>query len=152
MRLRMIVIVSAFLVTGYSLAEAQPRPANFGTVLDSGGQKLSASDFRKDIVGYPIVGSTAANIDIEVVYVADGRILGQLFHSIRGGTSGGRATDSIAGTWTLDDAERICTTMQLGNTYLPARCEYWYKVGDQYFLSTSDSDREAKVAIRSLRR
>ncbi len=34
---------------------------------------------------------------------------------------------------------------------LPPRCQFWFKRGDQYFLSDSDSDRSARVLHRSVK-
>ncbi len=38
-----------------------------------------------------------------------------------------------------------------GMAYLPPRCQYWFKLGDKYFLSDSDSDRSAKVLSRTVK-
>jgi hypothetical protein len=34
---------------------------------------------------------------------------------------------------------------------LPRRCQYWFKVGDRYFLSDSDTDRQARVFARTIK-
>jgi hypothetical protein len=36
-------------------------------------------------------------------------------------------------------------------TTLPPRCQYWFKLGDVYFLADSDTDRRAKVLRRTLK-
>ncbi len=34
---------------------------------------------------------------------------------------------------------------------LPGRCQVWFKYGNQYFISDSDSDRSARVLRRTLK-
>ena len=35
--------------------------------------------------------------------------------------------------------------------HLPPRCQFWFKLGDTYFLSDSDTDRSAKVLSRTIK-
>jgi len=63
---------------------------------------------------------------------------------------------TISGNWTIDDAEKICATMEIlsgnaGVTLLPKRCQFWFKLGPDYFISDSDSDRRAKVLRRTVK-
>jgi Ni/Co efflux regulator RcnB len=39
----------------------------------------------------------------------------------------------------------------LSGVNLPQRCQYWFKLGDAYFLADSDTDRRAKVLRRTLK-
>ena len=65
----------------------------------------------------------------------------------------------ISGEWTIDDKGRVCTSMRVGGamgaamavTMLPPRCQTWFKLADQYYLSDSDSDRQARVLRRTLK-
>jgi hypothetical protein len=34
---------------------------------------------------------------------------------------------------------------------IPQHCQFWFKLGDVYFISDSDSDRHAKVVRRTLK-
>ena len=34
---------------------------------------------------------------------------------------------------------------------LPKRCQYWFKLGTQYFFADSDTDRSAKVLSRTIK-
>jgi len=57
----------------------------------------------------------------------------------------------IDGVWNVDDSGRICASMVLRRTFLPFRCEYWFKYKDDYFTADSDSDRKAKVLRRTVK-
>ena len=56
--------------------------------------------------------------------------------------------------------ERICTSMHIAGgpgrpiawVALPARCQFWYRHGPDYFFSDSDTDRSARVFRRTLKR
>jgi len=54
-------------------------------------------------------------------------------------------TIEVDGSWTIDERERVCTTMRMGATVLAPRCPFWYVQGKQYFPSDSDSDRSARI-------
>ena len=36
-------------------------------------------------------------------------------------------------------------------TFLPFRCQFWFKYKEQYFLSDSDTDRQARVLVRTIK-
>ena len=125
-------------------------------LLDTGARKLSAEEFRRDIVQRSIVGPTPAGATIELMYVANGSIVGM--GNMVAAQSQITST-SFGGEWTIDDAGRICASLRTsgsGSTFggssavLPPRCQTWFKLGDAYFISDSDSDRRAKVLRRTI--
>ena len=80
------------------LAPLAAGQSNLGELLDTGAQKLSAEEFRRDIVQRPIVGPTPAGSTIELMYVANGSIVGmgnmvaakvrsRIHHSVASGRS-----------------------------------------------------------------
>jgi hypothetical protein len=81
--------------------------------------------------------------------------------SIQGGgtTTWGLGTDTqIEGSWRVDERDRICFNMRhaggrgpAGGDYLPPSCQFWYRLGDLYFVADSDSDRRGKVLQRTLK-
>ena len=92
---------------------------------------------------------------LEIVYTADGRLQGS-------GTQASTASSvvpwaPISGDWSDDDKGRICTSMRVGVTsagssvLLPKRCQYWYKLGTEYYFADSDTDRSAKVLSRAIK-
>jgi hypothetical protein len=125
-----------------------------GAVLDQGAVKISADEFRRDLVQRTIIGTTAAGGALELIYSAGGTIAGN-------GTAA--ATSSISkawvqGTWTIDERERVCSSMEFGTLpggalprmTLPRRCQFWFKLGETYYLSESDSDRHERILRRTV--
>src|SRR5262252_7415831 len=123
---------------------------NLGELLDAGAKKLSLEEFKEEIVQRITVGSMPTGGRIEVVYARSGMIQGA------GSNREGAVVPSspIMGEWTTDISGRVCTAMRIGGQpgatgppliMLPARCQYWFKYKDDYFLADSDSDRSAKV-------
>jgi hypothetical protein len=141
------------LLSWTSLAAAQN---TLGAVLDAGGKVMSAEEFRNEVVQRTVTGPTAAGGSHELMYVASGSVEGA------GIPPDGSALVRLAriyGSWTSDDRGRVCTSMRIGpegggstsGTSLPSSCVYWFKLGDKYFLSGSDSDRSAKVLSRTVK-
>ena len=138
------------------LAPLAAGQSNLGELLDTGAQKLSAEEFRRDIVQRPIVGATPAGATIELMYLTNGSIVGM--GSVQTANSQASVNAPFSGQWTIDDAGRICASLQTtgagtaftGAAVLPQRCQVWFKLGDTYFVSDSDSDRRAKVLRRTI--
>jgi hypothetical protein len=57
----------------------------------------------------------------------------------------------IDGVWNIDDSGRTCTSMVIGRTFLPLRCQFWFKYKEDYFIADSDSDRNARVFRRTVK-
>jgi len=111
---------------------------DLGSVLDGGGKKLSADEFKSEMVGKN-VGGQGTNGPWRREHRADGAL---------GGSLVGRRGEpwQINGNWTVDDAGKVCVKF----TYSPRKleeafCTFYFKQGDQYFASRSDSDRSQKA-------
>jgi hypothetical protein len=89
--------------------------------------------------GYSSKGS------LELIYLSAGGIRGSGQRLLMSGSSAAGASFDINGSWTIDERERVCTTMRMGSVVLAPRCQFWYVHGKQYFLSDSDSDRSARI-------
>jgi hypothetical protein len=120
---------------------------NLGELLDAGAKQLSPEEFREEVVQRVMVGRTAAGGDIEVMYTNRGGLQGRGTHPLYTGTP----FAEIGGEWKIGDSGTICTSMRIGPVTLPPRCQFWFKYGDQYFLSDYDSDRSARVLRRTLK-
>jgi len=136
------------------LAVAQ---SNLGELLDAGAKKLSADEFRQELVQHAIAGPTMSGGSLEVVYTANGSVQGAGFAPQLVGTP---LASAVSGDWTIDSNGRICTGMWIGGGpgagramgfSLPARCEFWFNLAEQYFLSVSDSDGHARVLRRTVK-
>jgi hypothetical protein len=148
LRLANLLLMLVLFVCGpFAIAQS-----NLGELLDAGGKKMSREEFTDQLVQRMIVGPTATGANLEVMYTAGGVVVGV-----------GRAPRyvmpaRISGEWTFDDSSRVCSSMSMGasdltftGVVLPPRCQFWFKLGDKYFLADSDSDRSAKVLSRMLK-
>ena len=146
----------ALVLTLLYYAPVAVAQSNLGELLDTGATRLSAEEFRQEVVGRIIVGPTATGGRLELMYATNGIVAGTV--------SLARAAFTLApvsGDWKIDENGRICASMRIGGTgasassvgqvSLPARCQSWFKYAGQYFLSDSDSDRSAKVFRRTLK-
>ena len=146
---RPIMLSLAFALSLWTpLAVSQ---ANLGELLDAGARKLSTEEFKQELVQRVLVGPTPSGGNLEVIYAHSGVIQGL-------GTFREWAVPApISGEWTTDDKGRICTSMRIGGgggnpgVMLPPRCQFWFKHGEQYFISDFDSDRRARVLRRTVK-
>jgi len=149
MRLSNTLLAGILVTSCISPALAQ---TNVGQLLDSGAVKLTAADFRQQIVGRFLVGpgrgAVISNAQ-ELVYLEDGVIRGSGSVSQLGV---GGWSFVIEGTWTIDERDRICQTTRAANVVLAPRCQYWFKLSDKYFFADSDSDRSALVTVRTVKK
>jgi hypothetical protein len=147
-----LVLVALFWL---QLSSAQ---TTLGALLDAGAKSLSPEEFKQQLVQRMIVGPTPAGGTLEVMYTTNGVIQGDSRSRIVPAAIEG-PWSSVNGEWKVDE-QRICTSMRIGggatssawgSVYLPFRCQYWYKLGDKYFFSDSDTDRSAKVLERTIK-
>lgn len=126
------------------LAVAQ---SNLGELLDAGARKLTVDEFKAELVQRQIVGQTPAGANLEITYGRSGQIAGEVLRGVMPGPL------LVSGEWTTDDNGRICTSMAIVRSMQEGlrRCEFWFKYNEQYFLSVSDSDRQARVLRRTLK-
>jgi hypothetical protein len=118
-----------------------------GELLDAGATRISAEDFKRDVVQHTIVGPTSQGGQLELVYAGDGQIQGL-------GTGRFTMRDvPLSGEWKMGAGGAICTSMRSGGGIaLPYRCQTWFKLAENYFISDSDSDRYAPVLRRTVKR
>jgi len=141
------------ILAAWSLPASGLAQNTLGDVIDAGGTLLTSDEFRAEVVQRLIRGDTGIGVGIVIVFTSNGQIHGISSSSrFQGYGLGTGAT--IDGEWRIDDAGRICSTMRVDNarnkgTVMPARCQYWFKLGESYFLSDSDSDRRVKVLMRT---
>jgi len=120
-----------------------------GALLDAGARKLTPEEFRTELTQRLLVGPTGASLGIEVMYTSEGRITGMSTQTYGpGGT--------LNGDWRTDNEGRVCSSMQIdssrmANYNLAPRCQFWFKLGDTYYVADSDSDRYMKILPRKLK-
>jgi hypothetical protein len=148
---RVVVLGFAALVDAHA-ALAQ---ATLGDLIDAGAKRVSASEFREDVVQRVVAGVTPLGGRIELMYARDGGIQGT--GQVGAYDSKVSPYSGLDGEWIVETGDRICTTMRLsaGTTaraiVLPRRCQYWFKLDTRYFLADSDTDRSAKVLVRTIK-
>ena len=124
-----------------------------GELLDAGAKPLPLARFKEELVQRIISGPTASGGNIEIMYATNGTIEG------KGLLRAQRTTPPavVRGEWTTDELGRVCTSMVIygaaatPGARLPSRCQSWFKLGDKYFFSDSDTDRSAKVLSRTIK-
>ena len=129
---------------------------NLGQLLDAGGTLMKQDEFKQELVQRVLVGPTPSGGGIELMYTSAGTIQGV---GSLPGTPGGRMFGSSPynGVWTDGENGTVCATMNVTAagggvaTTLPRRCQFWFRLGDRYYLSDSDSDRSVKVLVRTIK-
>jgi hypothetical protein len=126
---------------------------NLGELLDAGAKRISAEEFRQDVVQRDVAGLTQSGARMELIFASSGVIQGRGVLTQAGNTAGvtGSILQSIDGVWNIDDSGRTCMSMVIGRTFLPFSCQYWYKYKDDYFVADSDSDRRVRVLRRTVK-
>jgi hypothetical protein len=131
-------------------AVAQTR---LGELLDAGAKPLSAEEFQKEVVQRPLVGPLDSGSNVEILYTSRG--------AVEGAGSPGRfgyvsETFHVRGTWKIGERDTVCAALVLEGPTIrgnfPSRCQFWFRLGERYFVSDSDSDRRVRVLARTVRR
>ena len=116
-----------------------------GELIDSGAKKLSAEEMRTLVVGANLTGPGAKNTTSDVDLLPDGTAKGFVY-------AGGRGY-RFQGTYKIMDDGKICLHYEFVNTFPPYEaCVAYYQAGQQYYLAYSDTDREAQVVKRVVKR
>ena len=80
------------------------------------------------------------------MYLAAGEVRGSGQRiTVSGGPAAG-SSFNVEGSSTIDERERVCTTIRMGAVFLAPRCQFWFVQGKRYFLSDSDTDRSARIS------
>jgi hypothetical protein len=128
-----------------SLAVAQN---SLGELFDMGGKKLSKQEAVAALSGANLSGETRDGAEFQSDYKMDGTYAGSFAspQTKRNGTT--------FGTWTVDDTGKVCIdgTIRVREVTPQKGCVYYFKNGDQYYISTSDSDRSASVSKRTIKK
>lgn len=152
---RVLVALTVAVFTSSVIAQR-----TVGEVLDAGGKKLSDAQFNAEITQRLIVGPTPTGGSVQIVYGANGVVAGS--GTIPNAPSRLIDRTQVSGEWNIDAEGRVCAKMQFRTEgggpgparmdFLPPRCQVWFKLGPQYFVADTESDRSAKVLVRTLKR
>ena len=150
-RRALLLVAASLFCTSASLAQSK-----LGELLDAGATLLTVDEFKAQLVQRPLEGLTPTGGYIELMYVSNGTIQGVGASPWQ--EAGKTGSTPYDGDWTSGDNGTICSAFRyrahgggaVGN--LPLRCQYWFKLGDRYFVSDSDYDRQARVLVRTVKR
>jgi len=143
---KLLLGLALLLLVPFALAQN-----NLGELLDAGAKRISTEEFRQEVTHLLLVSDIPAGGHMELMYASSGVIKGvsNLMTGVPQAASMG--SGQIDGVWNVDDSGRICTSMVVGKTFLPLRCQFWFKHKQDYFVADSDSDRSARVFRRAVK-
>jgi hypothetical protein len=147
---KLLLGLALLLLVPFALAQN-----NLGELLDAGAKRLSAEEFRQEVTQHSLEGVIPSGGRMEVMYASSGVIQGRTGGPNTGYTGNpiiqGNVWAPIDGVWNIDDSGRTCTSMVIGRTILPFRCQFWFKYKEDYFIADSDSDRNVRVFRRTVK-
>ena len=140
-------LAAIFVFVGLTSASALAQ-TNLGELLDMGGKKLSKQEAVATLSGANSSGETPAGAVVQSDYKEDGTYAGS-YTSPQNKRNG-----STYGKWTVDDTGKVCIdgTLRLYEVQPQKGCVFYFKNGDQYYISTSDSNRAALVSKRAIKK
>ena len=120
---------------------------SLGDLLDGGAKKLSKDAVKSTLGGAHVSGkSSASSADTEYDYKPDGYFSGNL--KAADGTWTG-----VVGTWTVDESGKWCSEWTLTmNGRRFSGCGFLYAKGDDLYYVESDSDKNAKIYKRVVKK
>jgi hypothetical protein len=145
--MKILVVASCAVLMGLGSAYALAQN-NLGELIDMGGKKLSKEQVAAALSAANVSGQTRDGALFQSDYKADGTYAGS-FVSPQNKRNG-----STYGQWTVDDTGKVCIdgSIRLYQVQPQKSCLFYFKNGDQYYISPSDSDRSAFVAKREIKK
>lgn len=118
-----------------------------GEVLDMGGKKLTKDELVATLSGANLSGETRDGASYQSTYKADGTYTGSF-------VSPQKHNGTSYGTWAVDDTGKVCADgyLRLYEDRQQKVCAFYFKTGDQYYISVSASDRDAFVLKRTIKK
>lgn len=147
MRPRVLLPLALLLALCAGAARAQ---SALGEIQDKGARKLGKDEVVRLLRGATVRGINASGSEISIDYKADWTIIGAVLPDR---SKGSGAASGIYGTWVVEDSGRLCVdaTKVIENQTQQA-CGFYFKLGNQYFVSPSDSDGKARLLKRTIER
>jgi len=124
------------------IPEDSSKPMTLREVLDSGGAQMSKEMLVAELPGTSMYTSPNPG---EISFRTDGTFTGFV------GVSGSRTTGvGIHGTWSVADDGKVCIQHGSVSARTSQQCRYVFKLGSDYFLTTSPNDRDAPAPRQRL--
>lgn len=117
-----------------------------GEILDKGAVRLSQEEVTSLMAGATASGETASGNRFEAHFNEDGSLSGTMQRL--------RETYGYGGTWKVDDDGRTCqeTRSYTKVAGTSSFCQYFFRLGSEYFVSESPSAKDASIRQRHFRR
>lgn len=133
--------ISLLATTGVALLFATPGMAqnNFGEFLDMGATKVLKPEWDS-VLPASIRAPTAQGSNVYLEFARGGTLSGEI-------TTKEGYKSRIKGTWTMDAGGKLCIfeTFEAFNNQSHQECGYRYRLNGNYYGTTTDSDRSARV-------
>lgn len=112
--------------------------STLGELLDTGFKKVAKGEFASAAFGTRVAVVDGAGNQFLSDYKVDGSFSGAYYLSA-GGVQG-----VFAGTWTMDDSGKLCTD-GASIWFRTVRCRFWFRNGNQFYQSDSETDRSSPI-------
>lgn len=130
-------------------ATAASAQSTLGDILDKGFKMLSKAEFVAAVHNIKISSVRADGVELEYSFQPDGSFGGTWYSST--GMANNMGQGNFSGTWSVEDDGKVCTsTMSRGGQ--TTTCGYWFRNGDQYYASSSATDRAAAAGVRTFKK
>jgi hypothetical protein len=141
----MHMIAPSLLLAAVSFATPLAFAQTLGEILDKGAKKLTPEAFRSEVVGKTLSGpGQQPRATIEVTYAAE---------HVTGVTGQAGAPNPYRGPWKVAPSGEVCADLFFElNRASRTACNYWFKLGDSYYISASDTDRGSAAYERTLKK
>ena len=127
-----------------ALARAQQ---NLGDVIDQGGKKLAPDELQSRLIGGTFE-YRVPNGNFRLQPQSDG--------TLNGAYAGSQGRQYPAtGKWSVNQSGQFCFTFSyavMATPYEQKRCGFWFQLGDDHWVSASDSNRAAPVFLYKISR
>jgi hypothetical protein len=145
MRFRAAALCAVSIALNSASALAQ---SNLGELIDMGGKKLSKEEVVAALGGANVSGEARDGAPFQADYKADGTYAGSFV------AAQSKRNGSTYGKWTVDDTGKVCVdgTIRLYEVQPQKNCVFYFRAGDQYYISSSGSDRGAFVSKRAIKK
>ena len=145
MKFRVAASCAVLIALNSAFALAQ---SSLGELIDMGGKKLSKEEVVAALSGANVSGEARDGALFQSDYKADGTYAGSIVAAQT------KRNGSTYGKWTVADTGKVCVdgSIRLYEVSPQKGCAFYFKNGDQYYISPSDSDRGAFVSKRAIKK
>lgn len=135
MRKRLLVSIGCFFSLGVACAQG-----NLGALLDLGAKKITRAEYVASLPTTSYSVWPDGKGEEVLTYLPDGKITGTEKQYTTGASSGS------TGKWTMTASGKICTSVRFTNwPGTHEECRFLFRLGNDVFISMSDSARAAPV-------